>query len=181
MSFLSKESIKNIGFKSVGDNVFISEKASFYSPELMSIGSNVRIDDFCILSGEIVLHNYIHISAYSALYGRFGNEMESFTGLSPRTTIFSASDDFSGQFMISPMVPKSFSNVTGGKVLIKEYSQIGAGAIIMPNLIIESGSVLGAMSFLKKSTKPWSVYSGCPAKFIKNRKKDIIDISKPLR
>lgn len=68
-SFLSIEEIKKIGFKSVGNEVYISRFAKFYSPEKMEIGSNVRIDDFCLLSGKIVLGNYIHISAYSALYG----------------------------------------------------------------------------------------------------------------
>ncbi|MDR2409353.1 MAG: acyltransferase, partial [Bacteroidales bacterium] len=53
-SFFSKEELKDIGFKSVGDNVLISRKASFYSVSNISIGSNVRIDDFCILSGNIL-------------------------------------------------------------------------------------------------------------------------------
>ena len=75
MGFLSKYELLSIGFKEIGDNVLISDKASIYSPELMSIGSNVRIDDFCILSGNIVLHNYIHISAFSVIYGKLGVEM----------------------------------------------------------------------------------------------------------
>ena len=83
--------------------------------------------------------------------------------------------------MISPMVPESLSDVQGGKVHLKMYSQTGAGSIIMPNLTIEEGTVIGAMSFLRESTTPWSVYSGCPAKFIKARNKDIIEISKPLK
>lgn len=35
----------------------------------MTIGSNVRIDDFCILSGRLEFGSYVHIAAYSALYG----------------------------------------------------------------------------------------------------------------
>ena len=54
-------------------------KASIYNPEMVRIGSNVRIDDFCMLSGEITLHNYIHVSAYSALYGKFGIELHDLT------------------------------------------------------------------------------------------------------
>ena len=62
-SFLSIDEIKKIGLKSFGKNVFVSRYANFYSPETIEIGNNVRIDDFCILSGEIKLSNYIHISA----------------------------------------------------------------------------------------------------------------------
>lgn len=181
MSFLTQSQLCKLGFKSLGENVLISDKASIYSPELMSIGSNVRIDDFCVLSGDIELHNYIHISAYSALYGKFGIKMESYTGLSPRTTIFSASDDFSGDYMISPMVPQELSNVKGGKVVLEKFSQVGSGSIIMPDLNIAEGSVIGAMSFLKTSTEPWEIYHGCPAKFFKKRKKNIIELSKKVK
>ena len=90
-SFYNNDELNNIGFKSIGKNVLISKFARFYFPDKITIANNVRIDDFCILSGEIKLGNYIHISAYSALYGSLGIEMESFTGLSPRCTIFSAS------------------------------------------------------------------------------------------
>lgn len=180
MSFLTQSQLDNLGFKSLGINVLISDKASIYSPELISIGSNVRIDDFCILSGEIELHSYIHISAYSALYGKFGIKMESFTGLSPRTTIFSASDDFSGKFMISPMVPAELTYVKGGKVILEKFSQVGSGSVIMPDLIIAEGSIVGAMSFLKTSTQPWEIYHGCPAKFFKKRDKFIVELSKKV-
>lgn len=64
---------------------------------LFAIGNNVRIDDFYILSGKLTLCNNIHISSFCALYGSNGIIMNDFSGLSPRTTIFSASDDFTGE------------------------------------------------------------------------------------
>jgi len=178
MAFLPIEEIKKIGLKQFGVNVLISDKVSFYNPELISIGSNVRIDDFCLLSGNITLHNYIHISAYSALYGKYGIEMENFTGLSPKCTIFSASDDFSGNYLISPMPPEKFTNATGGGVIIKQYSQIGAGSIIMPDLIIEEGCVIGSMSFVKNSTEKWNIYGGIPVRLIKKREKKVLELGK---
>ncbi len=171
MAFLTDIQLKELGLKKFGSNVLISDKASIYSPELISIGSNVRIDDFCILSGEITLGNYIHIGAYSALYAKFGIIMEDFTGLSPRCTIFSANDDFSGEFLISPMVPNEYSNVAGGLIKISKFSQIGAGTIILPNVTIEQGVAVGAMSLVKKSLKEWGIYVGVPAKRIAERSK----------
>ena len=67
-SFYSIDEIKKIGFKSIGNNVLISKKASFYNAETMVIGNNVRIDDFCILSGIIEIRDYVHIAAYSGLF-----------------------------------------------------------------------------------------------------------------
>lgn len=175
-SFYSKTEIKEIGFKSVGSNVLISKNASFYGVENIVIGDYVRIDDFCILSGRITLGDHIHISPYSALYGSQEIEMEDYTGLSPRCTIFSASDDFSGNYLISPMVDEHLTNVTGGKVLIKRYSQIGAGSIIMPDLVIDEGVAVGAMSLVKKSLAAWSIYAGVPVKKIKDREKGLLDL-----
>lgn len=181
MAFLTLEKLSALGLKSYGDNVLISDKASIYSPELITIGSNVRIDDFCILSGNITLGNYIHIAAYSALYGKLGIEMEDFTGLSPRCTVFSASDDFTGEYMVSPMVPDELTNVTGGKVIIKRFSQIGAGTVLLPNVTLEEGTAVGAMSLVKNDTQEWTIYGGCPAKKLKNRKQNILKLHESIK
>ena len=104
-SFYSVNELKALGLKKFGENVMISRKCSIFSPEKLIIGNNVRIDDFCILSGEITIGNYVHISAYNALYAKYGIEISDFCGISPKCTLYSATDDFSGDFMVSPMVP----------------------------------------------------------------------------
>lgn len=174
-SFYTQDELKDLGFKQLGDSVFISRNATFYGVENMIIGSHVRIDDFCILSGNINLGSYIHISAFCALYGSFGIEMENYTGLSPRCSVFSATDDFSGDYLISPMVNKEFTNVTGGLVLIKRYTQIGAGCVVLPNLIIEEGVAVGSMSLVNKTLSEWTIYAGIPAKKIKERKRGLLN------
>ena len=172
--FYSQEELSSIGFKSIGENVLISRKASIYGANRMSIGHHVRIDDFCILSGAITLGSHIHIGAFCALYGAHGIEMADYTGLSPRCTVFSATDDFSGDYLISPMAPVAFTNVTGGTVVIKMYSQIGAGSIIMPDITIEEGVAVAAMSFVNSSIPAWSIYAGVPARKMKDRKKGLL-------
>ena len=96
-SFYTYEELQKMGLKELGENVLISRKASIYSPEHIKIGNNVRIDDFCILSGDIEIGNYVHIAAYVALYGKNGIKIGNFCGCSARTTIYSATDDFSGE------------------------------------------------------------------------------------
>lgn len=172
--FYTKAELSELGLKSYGNNVLISRKCSIYSPEKISIGDNVRIDDFCILSGNITLHSNIHIAAYCALYGSKGIVLEDYTGLSPRTTIFSATDDFSGDYLISPMSPTQYTNVTGGLVLIKRHAQIGAGCVILPNLVVNEGVAVGAMSLITKDLEEWGIYAGIPTKRLKDRKKGLL-------
>jgi acetyltransferase-like isoleucine patch superfamily enzyme len=174
-SFYTNEEIKAMGFKSFGENVLISRFARFYSPEKMEFGNNVRIDDFCILSGNIMLGNYIHISAYTSLYGRFGIEINDFSGLSPRCTIFSATDDFSGEFMIGPLINSKNTNVVGGKVTIHKHCQLGCNCVILPDVEIKEGVAVGAMSLVLNDLESWGIYKGIPATYLKKRSKKLLD------
>ena len=173
-SFYSKDELFSLGLKSFGTDVHISRFARFYNEGEIEIGNNVRIDDFCILSGNIKLGNYIHISAYTALYGRYGIEMEDYSGLSPRCTVFSATDDFSGEYLIGPMVDSRFTNVNGGKVLLRKYSQIGSNTVILPGVTIGEGVAVGAMSLIISDLEEWKIYKGIPTVFYKDRSKKLL-------
>ncbi|MFZ4546062.1 MAG: acyltransferase [Bacteroidales bacterium] len=177
-SFLTIVELQNYGFKAIGTNVLISRKASIYSPHLISIGNNVRVDDFCVLSGNITLGSYIHISAYTALYGRYGITVADFATISGRVFIYSQNDDYSGNFLTNPMVPVEYSNITGGEVFIDKHAIIAAGCIILPDITIGEGACIGAMSLLKSSAEPWMVYAGIPAKLKGPRNKKILELEK---
>ena len=175
-SFYSEIELSELGLKSFGTNVLISKKCSLYAPQLISLGNNVRIDDFCILSGNVTLGNNVHISAYSALYGSNGIEFKDHSGCSARTTIYSAMDDFSGDYLIGPMNPIGTTNVKGGKVKIGKYVQLGAHCLVFPNVTINEGSVVGALSLVTKDIPNWSIYVGIPARKLRDRKKGLLDL-----
>ncbi len=173
-SFYTEVELKELGLKSIGSNVLISRKTSFYSPENISIGNNVRIDDFCILSGNITIKNNIHISAYSALYGGGEIVMEDYSGISPRCTLLSATDDFSGAYMVGACVEMKYRNVIKGTISIGKYAQIGAGSLVMPNVEVGEGVAVGAMSFVNCNLPEWSVCYGMPARKIRCREKKML-------
>lgn len=179
-SFYSETELLDFGFKSVGKDVKLSRNASIYSPQTIEIGDNVRIDDFCILSGNIKLGSHIHISAYVALYGAMGIVMEDYSGISPKSVIYSAMDDFSGDFLIGPIHPEGTTNVTGGLVKISKYAQIGSNTVVFPNIEISEGTAIGACSLVRESTEPWNIYYGIPAKKHKERTKGMINLCNEL-
>lgn len=174
-SFYEKNELERLGIKKIGKNVLISRKASIYNPEEILIGNNVRIDDFCILSGKIKLGSNIHISSFCALYGKYGIELEDCTGMSPRSIIFSATDDFSGDYLIGPMYPEQFTNVVSGKVILKKFSQLAANTIVLPNIIIGEGAVTGALSLVNKNLEPWTINTGIPINRTRPRKKGLLE------
>jgi galactoside O-acetyltransferase len=178
-SFYNEKELESIGFLSVGKNVLISRKASFYGVENISIGNNVRIDDFCILSGKIHLGSNIHISAYTALYGgKTGIELKDYSGVSSRCAIYAESDDYSGVALTNPMVPDKYRNIIKGKVVLEKHVIIGTGSTILPNVIIGEGASVGSMSLVNKSLEDWGVYVGIPCKRIKERDRKLLEYEK---
>ncbi len=173
-SYYTEEDLALMGFKSIGKNVLISKRASFYGRENISLGNNVRIDDFCILSGNIKIGNNVHIAAYCGLYGRFGIYMEDYTGLSIRCTLLSASDDFSGEYLVGPTIEPYKTNVTGGEITLRKHVIIGLHSVVLPNVHIGEGTVVGAMSLVNKNLKEWGVYFGVPVKRINERSKKLL-------
>jgi galactoside O-acetyltransferase len=177
MSYLSQSAIDEIGFLSIGKNVKISSKASIYGPDRISIGSNVRIDDYCIISAsnrEFRIGSFVHIAAYSLIVGNERVEMMDFSGLSSRVSVYSSSDDYSGTWMTNPTVPDEFTGVKHAPVTIGKHVMVGAGSIILPGSSLEEGVAVGALSLIKGRCKEFGVYFGSPAKRISERKKDIL-------
>jgi galactoside O-acetyltransferase len=169
--FLTINQLQNIGFKSIGKNVFISDKCTIYSPHLIEIGNNVRIDDFVILSPSTSLKigNYVHIGCYTSLIGKGEFILEDFVGISGRVSLYSSSDDYTGMSMTNPMIPNEFKKITNGKIHIKKHSIIGTASVILPNVTIEMGCSIYAQSLIKSNCEELGVYSGNPAKLINKR------------
>ena len=175
-SFYNSKELMELGLKCIGEHVKISRKCSIYSPETIVIGNNVRIDDFCILSGKIEIGSNVHVAAYSALYG--GDEgifIDDFANLSGRVSIYSVSDDYSGETMTNPTIPDKFKNVKSASVIIGKHVIIGASSVILPGVVIAEGGAFGSFSFINKSTESWKIYAGIPIKEIKDRSKNLLN------
>jgi galactoside O-acetyltransferase len=177
--FLSKEELYKIGFKSLGDNVLISDKCSIYNAKNIEIGSNVRIDDFCILSageGGIKIGNHIHIACYASMIGAGEIILESFSQVSSRVVILSSSDDFSGDYLVGPTISSEFINVKSSPVRLLKHSVIGTGSTILPGVTIGEGAAVGAMSLVKDNVGEFEIVVGVPAKKVKDRSKKILEV-----
>lgn len=53
-----------------------------------------------------------------------------------------------------------------GKIVVSDWAYIGAGSQIMPGVTISEGTLVAAGSIVTKSTPPYSVVGGNPAKVI---------------
>lgn len=177
LSYYSEEELATLGLKSYGKDVRLSRKASLYGVGGISIGNHVRIDDFCVLSGKIEIGNYVHINPFTGVFaGEKGVFFEDFSNLASRVTIYAVSDDYSGDYLTSPLLPKEVTNIRHASVHIGKYVIIGTGSSILPGVQIGEGCAIGAMSLVKKDCSPWGIYAGVPCRFIKARSKKMLDL-----
>ena len=179
MAFLTDKQLREAGFKSLGEDIKISSRASIYNPEEIEIGSNVRVDDFTVLSGKIRLGRNVHVAVFSNIAGgEKGVYIDDFSGLAYGCHVFSQSDDYSGSSLTNPTVPDEYKRETKKQIVIGRHCIIGACSIILPGCRLAEGTAVGAMSMVTKNTEEWSVYFGIPARKIKQRRRDLLELEK---
>jgi len=180
---LSRAAIDSMGFAGLGENVMLSDKASFHGVSRISIGSNVRIDDFCILSagaGGICIGNFVHIGAYSSLIGACKITLSDFCNLSSRVSVYSSNDDYSGATMTNPMVPSEFTGVRHDDVMLRRHAIVGCGSVILPGVELEQGVAIGALTLVRTNCAAFGIYSGNPARRISERRRDLLQLEEQL-
>src|SRR3990167_1473281 len=181
--YLTEADLKDFGFKSLSKNVRISSDARIYGAHNISIGNNVRIDDFVILvavKGSITIGNYVFIARNSHLNGSLGIEIHDFSTVATNTIIHSASDDYTGKTLTGQVVPPEFVSYKGGKVVIGKHVIIGCSCTIIGPSHLGEGCSIGTMTFINNNLLPWGIYVGIPCRRIKERKKDLLEFEKEL-
>ncbi len=123
-------------------------KGGIFTHSTISIGSYCHIGKMACLQsrhGKIVIGDHVMLGPYVSMHG--GNHIY----------------DTIGSFMTDV---KKEPNVDG-EIVIEDNVWIGANAIILKGVRIRRGCVIGAGTIVTKSTAPYSVYTGVPAKLIK--------------
>ena len=179
MAYLTAEELNQLGFKNLGKNVQISTRASIYNHDQIEIGDNSRIDDFCVLSGNIKIGRNVHITVFCNIAGGDrGITFLDFSCLAYGCHVFSQSDDYSGHTLTNSTVPDEYKQEIKEPVTICRHVIVGARSVVFPGVTIAEGTSVGAMSMVTKSTLEWSIYAGIPARKIKDRKRDLLELEK---
>ena len=104
--------------------------------------------------------------------------LDDFSGLAYGCQVFSQSDDYSGATMTNPTVPSQYKNETKSPVKIGSHCIFGTFAVVFPGVEIAEGTAVGAAAVVTKSTDEWSIYAGNPARRVKDRKKDLLELER---
>lgn len=137
-------------------------------------GGTVNIGDQCelrsgckILSygGNIRIGNNCSVNQYTILFGQGNLTIGNNVRIASHTTIIPSNHNFS-----DPDTPIREQGLTNIGIEIGDDVWIGCGVRILDGVKIADGCVIGAGSVVNKSTEPYGIYVGVPAKLIKNRK-----------
>jgi galactoside O-acetyltransferase len=163
--FLDQNKLTNLGFKSVGSDVKISKNITIIGASNITLGTNVRIDDYTIISaanGSLVVGSNVHIGGQS-YFGCSGNiKIGNNVNISQGSKFYSKINKY--------LEFDTGKNYTLNKITIEDNVIIGSGCVIIGECNILEGATVGALSFVKGNLNSWSIYAGNPVKFIKTRK-----------
>ncbi|MFA6411101.1 MAG: acyltransferase [Syntrophales bacterium] len=174
----------HLAFERIGKEVTIWPQAKIVSPESISIGESVIIDDFVFIMGgqKTTIGSFVHIASFTSITGGGEFVMEDFSGLSGGVRIYTGNEEYSGACMTNPTVPYPYRVPIRSFVHIKKHAIVGANAVILPGVVIGDGAVVGANSLVTTDCKPWTMYRGSPAREFKTRPfENILNLEKQLR
>ncbi len=181
MAFLDEATVRAMGFAELGRNVRISAHARLYRTQAMRLGDEVRVDDFCLLAGNITLGRHVHLAAYSNVQGnRAGVVMEDFSGLAFGCHLIASSDDYGGSTLTNPTVPDHLRQITDAPVHLGRHVILGAGTVVLPGVTIGEGAAVGAMSLVTRDLEPWCIHGGVPARKLRERSRELLALEARL-
>jgi len=173
-----------LGFTKVGQDVVIWPMTKIVSPEVISIGDSVIIDDFVFLMGgkRTSIGSFVHIACFTSITGGGEFVMEDFSGLSGGIRVYTGNEDYSGGNLTNPAVPYPYRLPIRSFVHIKKHAIIGANTVILSGVTIGEGAAIGANSLVSRDCEPWTIYVGSPARALRTRPRDrILELEAKLR
>jgi acetyltransferase-like isoleucine patch superfamily enzyme len=171
-------------FARIGQDVTIWPLAKIISPETISLGDSIIIDDFVFLAGgrRTVIGSFVHIAAFALIVGGGEFIIEDFSGISGGVKVYTGNDDYLGGCLTGPTVPYPYRVPIRSFVHLHKHAIIGANSVVLPGVTIGEGAVVGANCLVTRDCEPWTLYVGSPAKPLRLRPKEkILELEARLR
>ena len=112
----------------------------------------------------VEISSFVNVNYGSSIGGDGGVEIGNYVLIGPRCQILSANHEYSDW-----KKPNSCQGIRKGKIIIEDDVWIGANVVVLPNVKIGRGAIVGANSVVTKNIAPYAIVGGVPAKFIKYR------------
>lgn len=163
--------LDEIGFGSVGPNVLVYELTRITSPELITVGHDVTIDDFVYLQGAggLSIGSHVHIASFASITGGGEGVLGDFCTIASGARVLTGTDVVDGSGLCNSTIPGDLRAVRRGRTEIGTHAFVGANAVVLPDVVIGQGAVVGAGSVVTEDLEPWTIHVGAPARAVGGR------------
>jgi len=167
------EEIRNKGFKYLGVGTIIYDKAHIINKENIEIGSYCKIDDFTfIYAGKgIKIGNFTHLGAFTSISGGGSINIGNHVGISQGVRMVTGTNDYKQKGYMSAASPIEEQAFYKGHIEIGNNILLATNSVVLPNVKIGDGAIIGACTLVNKDIEPWSVNVGVPCRKIGMRER----------
>ena len=125
------------GFHRVGSNVKVYKMAIILSPQNVTLGSDIIIDDFVFIGAHkrLVLGNRVHISSHSSITGGGRVLLSDFSGMGSGARLISGTDDFTEGRLNGSAIPQEFRETHRGTIILEPHAIMSAILPLSPRLL----------------------------------------------
>jgi len=153
-------------FAACGDGVVIYEPVLILAPELIWLADDVRIDSFADLRGGLGLHigKGVHVANHASVNVGGGYlEIGDYATISAGARIVTGTHD-PGGLSCSTAAPLEMQRKKLTCVMIGAYAAILTNAVVLPDVTVGEGAVVGAGAVVTHNVPPWTIVAGVPAR-----------------
>jgi galactoside O-acetyltransferase len=146
-----------------GMDIIIHETAIIKIGDAVVMGDHIAIDPFFYMTTMADFGNWIHIGSHVSVIG--GNDailrIGDYVAISTGCRLVCRSNDFNFKNSAIPFL--AGSRLYGNFIDIRDKVILGANSVILPDVTINEGAVVGANSLVKTDLDAWGIYAGIPA------------------
>jgi acetyltransferase-like isoleucine patch superfamily enzyme len=192
MGFILRRLFYPALFQKIGNGVILGRGISLRSPHRIKIGRKVAIDEGCLIDARgagdtgVSIADDVIIGRHCAIQAKYGPiRIGKKTSIGPQCVMSAASEITLGSHLAIaahcyigggfyhfertdiPIIEQGV--YSRGALTIEDDVWIGAGAIILDNVSIGKGSVVGAGSVVTHNLPEYTISAGVPARVIRQR------------
>ncbi len=160
-------------FKYCGKGVKINDLAKICIPEVVELHDNCRICDFVFIWGGqgVKIGKYTDMQPQTVIWGGGQAILGDYVSVGVGSVLLTAGYSYKEGLRMVDGQPEDEAIADYGKLVVCNDVYIGARSVLLHNIVVGEGAIIGANSFVNRDVDPWSIVLGSPARKVGERPK----------